>query len=166
MAKLLSGKPVAQALGERLRLQSAALRAAGIAPTLAILRIGAREDDLAYERGLEKRAARLGVEVRRKLLPADCGAEAVRAAIVALNRDETVHGVLVFRPFPAHLRPFEAELCALLAPEKDVDGMTPASMAGLYSGSGTGFAPCTAEACIFITMTARASAPWSSAAAS
>lgn len=148
MAKLLSGKPVAQALGERLQARSAALRAAGIAPALAILRIGAREDDLAYERGLEKRAARLGVEVRRKLLPADCGAEAVRAAIVALNRDETVHGVLVFRPFPAHLHPFEAELCALLAPEKDVDGMTPASMAGLYSGSGTGFAPCTAEACM------------------
>ena len=120
MAKLLSGKPVAQALGERLRLQSAALQAAGIMPTLAILRIGARPDDLAYERGLEKRAARLGVEVRRKLLPADCGAEAVRAAIVALNRDETVHGVLVFRPFPAHLRPFEAELCALLGKEESL----------------------------------------------
>ena len=52
MAKLLSGKPVAQALGERLQARSAALRAAGIAPALAILRIGAREDDLAYERGL------------------------------------------------------------------------------------------------------------------
>lgn len=148
MAKLLSGKPVAEALSASLRERAARLRERGVTPTLALLRIGAREDDLAYERGLVGRAASIGVEVRRVLLPAESGEASVRAALEALNADETVHGVLVFRPFPAHLRPSEDALCALLAPEKDVDGMTPASMAGLYSGSGTGFAPCTAEACM------------------
>ena len=82
MAMLLKGAEVAKALTEGLHAKTEELKKNGTEPCLAILRVGAREDDLAYERGLEKRAARLGVEVRRKLLPADCGAEAVRAAAV------------------------------------------------------------------------------------
>ena len=64
----------------------------------------------------------------------------------ALNEDGSVHGVLILRPLPPHID--DRAVCRALAPEKDVDGITEYSMAGLYSCKKVGFAPCTAEACI------------------
>ena len=71
MAELLKGAPVARALTEELAARCAALRERGIVPTLAIVRVGEREDDLSYERGALKRCEKVGIEVRRVLLPAD-----------------------------------------------------------------------------------------------
>ena len=59
-----------------------------------------------------------------------------------------VHGCLLLRPLPPHLRGEESDLCARLAPDKDVDGMTPESAAAVFTGQGRGFSPCTAEACM------------------
>ena len=67
-------------------------------------------------------------------------------AIDAVNADSTVHGCLLLRPLPPHLRDAEPEICDRLLPEKDVDGMTGTSAAGVYLGRPLGFAPCTAEA--------------------
>ena len=72
----------------------------------------------------------------------------VAAAIDAVNRDPAVHGCLLLRPLPPHLRGEESALCARLAPDKDVDGMTPESAAAVFTGQGRGFAPCTAQACM------------------
>ena len=143
MAELLKGAPAAKAMTEALRTESAALRERGVAPTLAILRVGERDDDLAYERAACKRCEQCGVAVRQIALSADVSRETLLAELSALNADPSVHGVLPLRPLP-----FDAEVCAALAPEKDVDGVTGASMAALYAGTGAGFAPCTAEACI------------------
>ena len=63
-----------------------------------------------------------------------------------MNRDASVHGCLLLRPLPAHLRDVENAICNRLLPEKDVDGMTDVSAAGVYLGRSAGFAPCTAEA--------------------
>ena len=60
MAELLKGAPVAAALGEETAARAAALRERGVVPTLAILRVGAREDDLSYERGAVKRCTAAG----------------------------------------------------------------------------------------------------------
>ena len=67
-----------------------------------------------------------------------------------LNADTGVHGVLLFRPLPDHLRSREREICNRLLPEKDVDGMTDLSAAGVYTGQALGFPPCTAAACMEI----------------
>ena len=69
MAELLKGAPVARALTEELAVRCAALRERGVVPTLAIVRVGEREDDLSYERGALKRCEKVGIEVRRARCP-------------------------------------------------------------------------------------------------
>ena len=148
MAKLLLGKEVNASLNERVRSKAARLRETGITPTLAILRVGERPDDLAYEKGARKRHEALGIDCRSVVLPAEVRQEELLAAVEELNRDASVHGVLMLRPLPAHID--ERLVCGALRAEKDVDGQTEASMAGVFTGSGVGFAPCTAQACMEI----------------
>jgi len=151
MAKLLSGKEVAARLNETLISRSAALREKGIIPTLAIVRVGENPADLSYEKGALKRAELVGVSVRHFLLPEDCTREDLLRCIDEINADDTIHGCLLFRPLPKHLRPHTDEICNRLDPQKDVDSMTSLSNAGVYEGrTDLGFPPCTAQACIEI----------------
>ncbi len=144
MAELLKGAPVAAALAERTAAKAAALREKGVTPTLAILRVGERPDDLSYERGAMKRCDACGVAVRSVVLPGDVGQDELMAAIESLNEDGAVHGILLLRPLPAPLDNEAARQA--IRPEKDVDGVTDGSLAGVFTGSGAGFAPCTAQA--------------------
>ena len=144
MAEIWKGAPVAAALSEEIAAEAAALREQGVAPTLAILRVGERADDLAYERGAMKRAEKVGVAVRNVVLPADVDSERFFAALDGLNRDPGVHGILMFRPLPKQLDGEKAR--RLLAPEKDVDGCTDGSLAGVFTNTPLGFPPCTAQA--------------------
>ena len=146
MAELLKGAPVATAIGEALAPRIEALTAAGHQPTLAIIRVGERDDDLSYERGAEKRCDKLGLAVRKFVLPADCTQDELMAAINEVNADDTIHGCLMFRPLPKTLD--ERAACAALDPAKDVDGITAGSLYGVFANQPIGFAPCTAEACI------------------
>lgn len=148
MALELKGAPVSAAINERAQKALAALAARGISPTLAIIRVGAREDDLAYEASAVKRCEKVGVAVRREILSESVSQEELMAVIGVLNADKTVHGVLILMPLPKHLDG-EAVRRAL-CPDKDVDGITDGSLAGVFTGSGRGFAPCTAQACIEI----------------
>lgn len=148
MSQLLTGKPVADHLTADTRRRADLLRQKGVSPRLVILRCGENEADGAYIRGAVKRGGLCGVEVELRTLAADVSAEALAAALYAVNGDDIVHGCLLLRPLPTHLRGQESALCALLDPRKDVDGMTPPSAAGVFTGSGEGFAPCTAQACM------------------
>lgn len=151
MAKILSGKAVADALCAKLAVRVDKLWDKGVMPTLALIRLGENPSDLSYETGIRKRAERIGVAVRGFYLPECAEKEAVLSAIDALNRDDSVHGVLLFRPLPQHLKPDEEEITSRLDPRKDVDGMTPLSKSGVFSGrNGCGFAPCTPAACMEI----------------
>ena len=96
--------------------------------------------------GPDKRAEALGVSVRQVVLPADVGTDEVLKAVHAVNGDPTIHGCLMFRPMPAGVD--ERAVCAALAPEKDVDAAGEASLSGVFTESGVGFAPCTAQACV------------------
>ena len=148
MAELLKGAPVAEALAERCRAAVEDCKAKGVAPTLAILRVGERDDDLSYERGATKRCESVGVAVKNVVLPADVDQATMMATIEDLNNDASVHGVLMFRPLPSQLD--EAACCEALAASKDVDAATTASLAHVFTGKGEGYAPCTAQACIEI----------------
>ncbi len=151
MAKLLLGKEVTDALNAKLIERAEALKARGICPTLGILRIGEDPSDLSYEKGATKRAELLGIAVEKTVLPADATKEAVLAEIDRLNVDEKVHGVLMFRPLPKHLKADTDEICNRLDPKKDVDCMTDLSNAGVFEGrADLGFAPCTPAACMEI----------------
>ena len=145
---LLKGKPVADAITEKLRLEVEKLSKEGIVPTLAILRVGKREDDLSYERGAMKRCAQVGIEVKQVVLDGDIDNEQFLKKLEELNRDDGVDGILMFRPLPKQLD--EEAATRLLAVEKDIDGNTQGSLAGIYANTGDGFAPCTAEAVMAI----------------
>ena len=151
MAKLLLGKEVTDALNEKIMERTAALNEQGIIPTLAIIRCGANPSDLSYEKGATKRAELVGVAVKKYELPEDVTKEALMAAIDEINGDDSVHGVLMFRPLPKHLKADQDEICNRLDPKKDVDCMTDLSNAGVFEGrKDLGYAPCTPEACMEI----------------
>ena len=144
MAEILKGAPVAAALTDKMKQDVAELQKHGINPTLAILRVGERPDDLAYERGAVKRSEKAGVEVRKVVLPEDVTQEEFDRVLTELNQDASVHGILMMRPLPGHLDNERAR--QMLAPEKDIDGCTDGSLAGVFTNTPTGFPPCTAQA--------------------
>lgn len=146
MAEILKGAPVAAALSEELIARAEKLKQAGTVPTLAILRLGERPDDISYETGAMKRCDKIGIAVKHFLLPEDCTKERLLDTIREINADGSIHGCLMFRPLPD--KDMEAAACALLAPEKDVDCMTSGSLASVFTGKGAGYPPCTAQACI------------------
>ena len=150
MAKQLLGKEVTDALNANLQQRTAALREKGVVPTLGIVRVGENPSDLSYEKGATKRAELVGVAVKNYVLPEDATKEQVLAVIDEVNADASVHGVLMFRPLPKHLKADQNEICNRLDPKKDVDCMTHMSNAGVFEGLDLGYAPCTPSACMEI----------------
>lgn len=148
MATVLKGAPVAAEINQELSERIAMLRQHGINPTLCTIRVGESPDDISYETGAAKRAAKLGVEHVKVVLPDSSTQDEVIAAICEANNNPAVHGILVFRPLPKHID--DAAIRAALSPDKDVDGITEGSLNGVFTGSGKGFPPCTAQACIEI----------------
>lgn len=146
MAELLKGNLVAAAITERAAEKAAELRERGVIPTLCIIRVGERPDDLSYENGAVKRAASVGVDVVKRIFPEDVTEEELISAIREINADDSIHGVLMFKPLPRRIN--EALVCNTLIPEKDMDGITDMSMAGVYAQKPLGYAPCTAQAVI------------------
>ena len=148
MAEILKGKEVVAALKEKLIAEVEDLKAKGVTPTLAIVRVGERPDDISYEKGAMTRCKGIGVEVKNFLLPADCTQDDVLKVIKEVNEDSAIHGCLLFRPLPKTMD--ENFIRNQLDPAKDVDGITDLSMAGTYSCTALGFPPCTPPACMEI----------------
>ena len=150
MAKRLLGKEVNEALVAALQARTAALKEKGVTPTLAILRLGENPSDLSYEKGATKRAEEIGVAIKNFILPEASTKEEVLAVVDQINADDSIHGCLMFRPLPKHLKADQDEICNRLAPKKDVDSMTHLSNAGVFEGQDLGYAPCTPAACMEI----------------
>ena len=144
----LRGAPVARAIMDKTAGEITRLAQAGIMPKLAVFRVGSREDDIAYERSIIKRFSAAGAAVEVMALSEDAMQEELEAAVRRAADDESVHGILVFSPLP---KKFNAGRIRMLVPaEKDVDGMTDASLAGVFRGDKNAFAPCTAQAVVEI----------------
>ena len=148
MSVILKGAPVVATMNEANAARCAALREKGVIPTLAVVRVGAREDDLSYEKGVMARCAKVGVEVKQFLLPADAAQEELLGVIACINADPSIHGCLLFRPLPRQFD--DRTVRAALAPEKDIDGITDGSLAGVFTNTALGYPPCTAQACLEI----------------
>ena len=148
MAQILTGAEVVETLNEQIVAEIELLKGRGVQPTLAIIRVGERGDDIAYERGAGRLAERLGVAVRSIVLPEETTTSLLAQTVESLNGDRNIHGVLMFRPLPAHID--EGLVRNALVPQKDIDGITDLSLAGVFTDHPTGFAPCTAQACMEI----------------
>ncbi|MSS62482.1 bifunctional 5,10-methylenetetrahydrofolate dehydrogenase/5,10-methenyltetrahydrofolate cyclohydrolase [Velocimicrobium porci] len=148
MALLLKGANVNEKLNETIKQEVEVLKQKGVIPKLGIIRVGEREEDISYERGAMKRCNMLGVEVTQFLLPEQVSENELLQVIKKINEDDSIHGVLLFRPLPKHLN--EERICQAIEPKKDVDGITNGSLTGVFTGEKKGFAPCTAQACMEI----------------
>ena len=148
MAEILKGKEVVAAMKEKMIADVAELQAKGVNPTLAIVRVGERPDDISYEKGAMTRCKGIGVAVKNFVLPADCTQDDLLAVIKEVNEDKDIHGCLLFRPLPKTMD--ENFIRNQLDPAKDVDGITDLSMAGTYACTELGFPPCTPYACMEI----------------
>lgn len=144
MAEVIKGKPVADQISAQLINEVNTLKARGITPKLTIVRVGARQDDLAYERGALKRCETIGLASAVKELPLDISQEDFIRELKAVNDDPSTHGILLFRPLPKQLD--EEVLKYVIAPEKDVDCFSPVNVAKLVEGDPTGFPPATPTA--------------------
>ena len=146
MAEILKGIEVANAMKERLVAENEALIARGVTPCLAIVRLGERPDDLAYERGALKRFEGLGIATGVFAFPEDIGQDEFESEFKKINGDESVHGILLFRPLPKTLD--EAAILKTIDPAKDMDGMCETNIAKVFAGDESGYAPCTPEGVI------------------
>lgn len=144
-AQLLKGAPIAAALDGETAALCQSLREKNIIPTLAIIRLGSRADDLSYERGAKKRCAGVGIDVRVFALDENAPLSELTALIEKLNADRGVHGILLMRPLPGHID--ENAVRNAISPEKDVDCASDLALGNVCTGAdGPGFAPCTAQA--------------------
>ena len=98
MADLLKGVAVADALTSDLIDRVAALKNKNIYPKLSIIRVGENGGDISYERGIEKRFGKIGIEIEKNLLSETASKEEILAAIEKANNDDAVHGCLLLRP--------------------------------------------------------------------
>jgi len=140
----LMGAPVAKVIAEACEKDIRGLAATGVVPKLAVIRIGERPDDLAYERGIGRRFACAGAAVDVVTLQSDVGQEALEQSVLRLGGDRSVHGILLLRPLPSPLS--ERRVGGIISPAKDVDGMSPRNTADVFTGMGGGFPPCTPAA--------------------
>lgn len=148
MAKILHGAPVIEALNQNTKNQIKDLKEKGVTPTLAIIRVGERAEDIYYENNAEKRCDELGAGHTKVVFDVDVTEEEVENAIKGFNEDESIHGILLLRPLPKHLD--DDKLRNLIDPVKDVDGCTDVSLAGVFAGEKRGFPPCTPHAAMRI----------------
>ena len=144
MGEIIKGKPVGDALSEVLKGECEALVKEGIQPKLAILRVGAKPNDLSYEKGALKKCETIGITTEVTELPDGTTQDKYIETLQKLNDDSSVHGILTFRPLPEGID--ENVIKNIIAPEKDVDCFSPM----LMEGDKTGFPPCTPTAVVEI----------------
>ncbi|WP_433368522.1 bifunctional 5,10-methylenetetrahydrofolate dehydrogenase/5,10-methenyltetrahydrofolate cyclohydrolase [Actinoplanes sp. CA-142083] len=139
-ARLLPGKPVAEAVLADVTARAAKLRERGIVPSLATILVGDDDASAGYIRIKQRQAAELGFASPHRHLPAGTTQADLLQVIEEFNADKDVHGVLIQYPIPGHLD-YDAAL-QTLDPDKDVDGMHPLNMGRLALGM-PGPLPCT-----------------------
>ncbi|MGN0407458.1 MAG: bifunctional 5,10-methylenetetrahydrofolate dehydrogenase/5,10-methenyltetrahydrofolate cyclohydrolase [Bacteroides sp.] len=118
----------------------------GYVPTLAIVRVGEKPDDVSYERGAIKKMDAFGLKVRSYAFDENISDEDFKKEFAKINEDSQIDGILMLRPLPKQI--CEKDIEKMINPAKDLDGISPENIAKVFAGDDTGFAPCTAEAVI------------------
>lgn len=140
----LKGAAVSAAIKEQVQNRLAELD--GYIPTLAIIRVGEKPDDISYEKGAMKKMASFGLNVQSYTFPEDISDALFKEEFAKINADKAIDGILMLRPLPKHI--CEKDIEKMIDPAKDLDGISPENIAKVFAGDSTGFAPCTAEAVI------------------
>ncbi len=118
----------------------------GISPKLAVVRAGEDSGQMYYEHAILKQSKAYGIETQAINFTGTINQALMDVTVQAINEDESVHGIILLRPFPEHID--EEKIRKMLRPEKDVDAITDISIAELFTGKKEAFFACTAEACM------------------
>ena len=140
-ANLIDGRAIARQLQDELAQRIAALKASGVRPGLAFVRVGEDPASKVYVGRKEKTCAELGIFSETHVLPEATSQAVLLELLARLNEDTRLNGILVQAPLPAHIR--SAVVYASVRPDKDVDGFHPINVGKLMLGDPTGFLPCT-----------------------
>ena len=141
-AQLLDGKVLSKRIRDDLKVQFAALAdSSGVAPTLAVLRVGDDASAAGYARAIERTCNGVGVAFSAHILPQDTTQAAVEAEIAQLNSDPQVHGIMILEPLPEQISGHR--LIDHLNPAKDVDGVHPLNAGHLSAQKAPCFVPAT-----------------------
>ena len=141
MAKLIDGRAIAEKVYVDLRGDIAELEARGVTPGLAVVLVGDNPASRAYVRSKDKMCRELGLHSVKLELPASITQTELLRRVEELNRDSSIHGILVQSPPPEHID--ETAIVRALDPRKDVDGFHPDNVAKLVLDDPSGFVPCT-----------------------
>lgn len=144
MGQVLDCREAAKIFLDNIKKDSEKLNREGIHTTLAIVRVGKREDDIAYEKSILKNCEKVGIAGEVHECAEDIDMENFVKLIEELNVKSSVHGILIFRPLPKHLD--ENIIKHIINPNKDVDCMNPLNLAKVFEGDLTGYSPCTPAA--------------------
>jgi methylenetetrahydrofolate dehydrogenase (NADP+)/methenyltetrahydrofolate cyclohydrolase len=146
-AQIIDGKQIALDVRAGVAEKVAALKAKGITPCLAVILVGENPASVSYVTGKRKALAEAGMADKSVELPENTSEEDLLKLIDELNRDDSVHGILVQLPLPKHIN--EDKIIMAISPEKDVDGFHPVNVGNLVIGK-KAFLPCTPHGIIVL----------------
>lgn len=146
-AKIIDGKAIAAQVRGEVAKKVSELKAKGITPCLAVILVGENPASVSYVTGKQKALAEVGMLDRSLHLPESTTEEELLKIIDDLNKDSTVHGILVQLPLPKHIN--EEKVLLAINPEKDVDGFHPMNVGNLVIGK-KAFLPCTPHGIIVL----------------
>ena len=146
-AKIIDGKAIAAQVRSEVAEKVSELKAKGITPCLAVILVGENPASVSYVTGKQKALAEVGMLDRSLHLPESTTEEELLKIIDDLNKDSTVHGILVQLPLPKHIN--EEKVLLAINPEKDVDGFHPMNVGNLVIGK-KAFLPCTPHGIIVL----------------
>jgi methylenetetrahydrofolate dehydrogenase (NADP+)/methenyltetrahydrofolate cyclohydrolase len=138
---LIDGRAIAAQIRQELVVRVAGLKARGVVPGLAFVRVGEDPASKVYVRHKENACAELGIVSETHVLPEQTTEVELLALIGKLNATANLHGILVQAPLPKQIR--ESVVFSTVLPAKDVDGFNPVNVGKLMLGDATGFKPCT-----------------------
>ncbi len=144
-AKLIDGNALARQLRADVARRTAALKARGITPGLAVILVGEDPASQVYVGKKIQACEEAGLRSVFEKYGADLSEADLLARVRALNADPAIHGILVQLPLPAHIDAHT--VIETIAPAKDVDGFHVASAGALMTGM-PGFWSCTPYGCI------------------
>ncbi|PUA39826.1 bifunctional 5,10-methylene-tetrahydrofolate dehydrogenase/5,10-methylene-tetrahydrofolate cyclohydrolase [Paenibacillus elgii] len=145
MAQLLKAKEAADQVYERILKRTEEWKAAGCLPCMGVILVEGDPASLLYVRAKQKIAGRLGIAFQLKTFRPDAQESEVMRLIAEWNADSAVHGIMLELPLPKHWS--QARIESAIAPQKDVDGVTPANKLATMTGL-EGLYPATPQACI------------------
>lgn len=147
-AFLIDGKSIASSVRAQVREDVSSLAATGVSPALAVILVGDDPASHVYVANKIKACEDVGIKSIEERLPHGAAEKDIADIITRLNNDKNIHGILLQLPLPSHIH--SDPLIQMIAPEKDVDGLTFVNAGKLVAGDSTGMVPCTPQGSLLL----------------